>query len=266
MPDGTTAAARPMVGKVRSEQEHGDLLTYHLTLIRKEMAGVDAAKVPVDEAKAELADANEALTKAFNAAKGDLGRGYTREYMLSLINDGKKKVTEQVEHEKMRARDKVILNQPVYGVQPELFPGQETPQEAKDEMAWEAEGYQRGLRGDLEELQDGDPPRFHQAIMRGYEQGQKVTAERYARAMLLRQAEQTPDAGATPVDLNEPEPGTVEAEAAEEASMDRARASLDAMGDGEPEEEAATAEVEPAPEAPKGRKPGNPARPSAQVH
>jgi hypothetical protein len=223
------ASARPMVGAIRTEQEHSDLLTYHLTLIRKEMAAVETAKGPVDEAKAELSAANEGLTKAFNAAKGDLGRGYTREYLQSLIVDGKKRITELVEFEKMRARDKAAISQPVFGLQPELFPGEETPQEAKDELAWEAEGYQRGLRGDLEELQDGDPPRFHQAIMRGYEQGQRVTGERVARAMELKKAQETPDAGAEPKNLNDIEPGTVEHEAMLEASEKLARETL---GDG----------------------------------
>jgi hypothetical protein len=244
----TDTNTRPAVGKIRNEQDHGDLLSYHLTLIGRAQTAVDAAKIPVAEAKADLSDANEDLTKAFNAAKGDLGRGYTREYLGGLIADGRKKITEQVNHEQMRARDKALLNQPVFGVQAELFPGEETPLEAKDEMAWEAEGYQRGRRGDLEELQPGDPPRFQQAIMRGFEAGQKTTMERFARAEALRLAEQTPDAEAEAVSLNEPEPGTPEAKEAEGASIDRAKESLAAMGGGEAD---LAADIEPAHVEPK---------------
>lgn len=230
MADAENTAGRPQVGRIRSDQEHTDLLTYHLSVIRQAEAEVETAKGPVKTAKAKLSDKQEELTKAFNGAKADLGRGYSREYLASLLEDGRKKITAQVDYEKMRARDKVALNQPVFGQQPELFPGDETPMEAKDEMTWEAEGYLRGLRGDLDELQDRDPPRFHQAIMRGYRTGQEETAARVQRAMELRRAEADVDASAAPKDLNppeaEPEPGTPEAKAAERRAVDAAKASL----------------------------------------
>jgi hypothetical protein len=238
MADDASPAGRPMVGAIKSEQDHADLLTYHITVITKAQAAVEAAKGPVDEAKAELGDKNEALTKAFNAAKADLGRHYTRKYLDGLILDGRARSTVLVEQEKIRARDKAILNQPVFGVQAELFPGEETPLEARDEMSWRHEGFLRGMRGDLEEIQSGDPPRFHQAIMLGFEEGQELAGARYLRAQQLKQRAESPDAGAAPMNLNEPEPGTPEAEEAEEASVDRARVSLEAMGQGGAEEPA----------------------------
>lgn len=226
--------ARPLVGKIKSEQDHADLLTYHLSLIRQADAAVETAKGPVADAKAVLSDKQEDLTKAFNAAKADLGRGYSREYLGGLLKDGRQKITAQVDFEKMRARDKVALGQPVFGQQAELFAGEETPVEAKDEMAWEAEGYIRGLRGALDEIQDGDPPRFHQAVMRGYEQGQRATQERVQRAMEAKKAAETPNAGEQARALNDiPEPGTPEHEAALEASAKLARESLDKIGDGQ---------------------------------
>lgn len=233
MADSSTPAARPMVGRVRSEQDHADLLSYHMTEIRLKEAAVEVAKGPVTEAKAVLSDKQEELTQAFNAAKADLGRHYSREYLGLLLKDGRQKITTLVEIEKIRARDKIALNQPVFGQQAELFPGAETPSLTRDEMAWEAEGYQRGLRGDLEELQSGDPPEFHQAVMRGYEEGQKVQRERYQRAMELRQRESAPAAGGETPDLNakpEPEPGSPEAKAAERKSIQRAKDSLNNLG------------------------------------
>jgi hypothetical protein len=227
MPDD--AGARPMVGKIKSEQDHADLLTYHMAVIRAAEAAVETAKGPVTEAKAELSDKQETLTKAFNAAKADLGRGYSREYLGGLAKDGRQKITALVDFEKQRARDKLSLNQPVFGQQPELFPGAETPAEAKDEMAYEAEGYLRGLRGAIDEIQDGDPPRFHQALMRGFDAGQKEAQARYLRAQELKAAAETPNAAEAPKDLNTPEPGTVDDEVNIEASVDRAKESLAAM-------------------------------------
>lgn len=220
------ASARPMVGKIKSDQDHADQLTYHLAVLRGEKAKVATAKAAVDEAKVPLADAQENLTKAFNQAKADLGRGYSRKYLDALEEDGRQKISALIEVEKQRARDKLALNQPVFGQQPELFPGAETPQETKDEMAYEAEGYLRGLRGALDELQDGDPPRFHQAIMRGFQTGQTEAQARYLRAHELKQAAENPNAGAAAVNLNDPEPGTVEAEANVEEAIAKAKASL----------------------------------------
>jgi hypothetical protein len=238
MPDD--ASSRPMIGKITSDDDHASLLSYHLTVINRASASVETAKGPVTEAKAKVSEAQEDLTKAFNAAKADLGRGYSRQYLQSLLDDGRKKTREQVEFERMRARDKVVLNQPVFGVQAELFPGDETPVEAKDGMSWTNEGFLRGLRGDLEELQKGDPPRFHQEIMQGFRAGQQVTSERFKRALDLIHAREQPDAGAEAKDLNAPEPGSPEAEDAERKSVSRAKESLAAMGKAAPEGEGAS--------------------------
>jgi len=195
-------SGRPQVGKVRSKEEHAALLTYHIAQIRMQRAAVEKANGPVEEAKADLKEERDELSSRFDQAQIDLGRAYTRKYLEGLIADGDAKIRTLVEHEKMRATDKLALNQPVYGQQPELFPGEETPTAARDEMAWEAEGYHRGLRGDLEEIQSGDPPAFHQAIMRGYREGQAKTQERVAAAMELKQREGEPDASQEAVDLN----------------------------------------------------------------
>lgn len=197
-PETTASPGRPQVGKIQSDREHSEMLTYHLTVIRQETAKVETAK-------------------------GDLGRGYTRKYLESLLADSKMPIRELVELERQRARDKLILNHPVYGQQPELFNGPETPTAARDEMLWEMEGYQRGRRGDLNELQDGDPPTFHQAIMRGFRAGQAATLEEYARGAELRKAAETPNADAKPVDLNADGDGDGEIT---EASIERAKASL----------------------------------------
>lgn len=197
---------RPMVGAIRSPDDHADLLTFHVTEIRRRQAQVEKAKGPLEEAKAALKEQRDELSTCFDLAQADLGRAYTRKYLEGLIADGNGKTRTLVEIETMRARDKVILGQPVYGQQAELFPGEGTPTLTRDEMAWEAEGYARGLRGDLEELQSSDPPEFHQVIMRGYADGQKKTAERVQRGMELRAKIGQPDAEQEAVDLNsEPE-------------------------------------------------------------
>lgn len=227
MPDDASPAGRPMVGKITTDDDHANLLGYHMTVIRQAEAKVMTAKGPVDEAKAVLSEANEELTKAFNSAKGDLGRDYTRKYLEGLLLDGREKSTVLVRRETMRARDKVILNHPVFGVQPELFPGAETPTAARDEMSWRHEGFLRGQRGDLQELQDGDPPAFHQAIMKGFEEGQELAQARFLRAQQAKTAAETPDAAAPTVNLNaDPEPGSPDAEANIEQSVERAKESL----------------------------------------
>lgn len=266
MADGASPVGRPIVGKIRTDDEHADFLQYHLTVIRQKQSVVEAAKGPVEEAKAKLSEANEDLTKAFNAAKADLGRGYTRKYLDSLLLDGREKITAQIEFERMRARDKAILGQPVFGLQPELFPGEETPTAARDEMAWRQEGFQRGLNGELDELRDGDPPEFHQAIMAGFREGQELAQARYLRGAEAKRAAASVDANAEVKDLNSnlPEPGTPEHEAMLDASAKLARETLGEGGEPTPEAAQEAAAIERA-KASLGVKEKKPARRSASI-
>src|SRR6202012_2770597 len=45
------------------------------------------------------------------------------------------------------------------------------PEEARDEVDWEATGFRAGLRGEAATIPGGVPPRFHQAYLKGHEQG-----------------------------------------------------------------------------------------------
>lgn len=216
--------ARPQVGKILTQDEKDSLLEWHIKRIRDHEPVVEAAKLPVKEAKEDLTSAQEEHTKLFNAAKVDLGRGYTREYMQSLINDSRTKARDLVEIETRRAHDKQVLGQPVFGAQPELFPGSETPQETKDELAWEAEGYMLGRRGALKEVPEGCPERFVQSVLLAYGKGQEETQRRYLAGQEVIDRRANPDAGAEAVDLSAKEP------ADEDADLDDAAAKLKRSG------------------------------------
>lgn len=220
-PDGMAPKGAAAGNTREKEERHAHLLNLHVRDIRLALAKVEEARGPLTEAQ-------EALTAAYNAAKAELGKGYTRKYLSQLVEDTKARARDQVAEEARRMRDRVALGLPVHGVQQDLFSfdNPATPDEAKDELAAEAEGYLRGRRGDLKIIQDGDQPRFHQAIQRGFDRGQRETQAEVEAAMLAKKAMASPDPDAEPKNLNPPEPGTPEAAAAERKSVRRAKESL----------------------------------------
>lgn len=193
-------ASRPMVGKILSQEDKDNLLNFHIEQIAGQEAKTDAAKAPVTEAKAALSEQQEQLTALYNAAKADLGRGYTRQMMQGLVKDRSTPIKELVAAENLRASAKLALGQPVFGQQPELFPGGETPAATKDDMAWEAEGYARGRRGALDPIA-GVPPALHQAVMIAYEAGQTETQRRFLAGQKIV-AERAQPSTEAPVDLS----------------------------------------------------------------
>lgn len=220
MPDTNTPA--PKTKAKPTAEEHRQLLTHHMSKLR-------AKRGEIEELRAPLKDAQEEFTALVNEAKADLGKGYTRKYITQLLEDATSRLRNLLEEEERRARDREALGLPVFGVQADLFgeAAAKMPVEARDEITWEAEGYMRGRNGLLQEVPDGTPPRFTQAVMRGYERGQKATQEDFAAGAELRKRQAEPDAEQAPVNLNaEPEPGTPEAQAAERKSVERAKASL----------------------------------------
>jgi hypothetical protein len=101
------------------------------------------------------------------------------------------------------------------------------PEEARDEIHWEAEGYMRGRNGLLQQIPDGTPPRFHQAVLRGFERGQKATQEDFVAGQELKKQQSQPDAAAEPKDLNAAEEPTIaEEKAAERKAIRKAKESL----------------------------------------
>lgn len=207
-----------------SREEHNSLLVHHMSILR-------ARRAEVEEARAPFKDAQEELTAAFNAAKADLGRGYSRKYLTALLEDVSAGMRNQLEEERRRASDREALGLPT--IQGDLFgeAAAKMPDEARDEMQWEAEGYLRGRNGVLQEIPDGCPPRFHQAVLKGYERGQKATQDDLlAAAAAIEKRGQAPEPEA-------PEPESEEVE----QDLDAAARKLKGAGfmEVEPEHEAA---------------------------
>lgn len=231
MPDANAPA--PQAKTKPTAEEHRQLLTHHMTKLRAKQAEVDELRAPLKEAQDEF-------TALINEAKADLGKGYTRKYLTTLLEDTTTRLRNLLEEEERRARDRDALGLPVFGVQADLFSTAGTDTE-RDLIHWEAEGYIRGRNGLLKEIQDGDPPMFHQAIMKGYRKGQEETLQLVQAAMELKKRQSEPDAAQAPVDLNAdpPEPGAPEAQAAERKSVAAAKESLQNLGAGEPANELA---------------------------
>lgn len=190
-------------------EEHSQLLVYHTDRLRVAQRAVDKAKEP-------LKDAQEELTARFNEAKADLGKGYSRKYLTSLLEDVTAQTRDQVTEEQRRAEDRATLGLPVFGKQMDLFGAgaAKMPEEARDELFYEFEGFKRGRNGTLEEIPEGCPPRFHQAVLKGYAAGQKATQEDLLAAAELKAKMGQPDAGeGDEPDLN----ATPDPEAQEEA-------------------------------------------------
>lgn len=207
-------------------EQHRQLLTLHMGKLRGKAAQIEDLRVP-------LKDAQEEFTAMVNEAKADLGKGYTRKYLMTLLEDTTTRLRNLIQEEERRARDREALGLPVFGVQADLFDNAATaqmPVEARDEMMWEAEGYLRGRNGALQEIPEGAPPRFHPTILKGYERGQKATQEEIVAAAELKKTLAEPAADQTPVELNTPEPSLDEELAAERKAIRRAKDSLAAMG------------------------------------
>jgi hypothetical protein len=224
----STPAGAPARKLRRSPEEHRQLLTHHMSRLR-------AKKSEIDTILAELKPLREEFTGLVNEAKAELGKGYTRKHLVVLLEDTSTRLRNLLEEEERRARDREALGLPVYGLQSDLFDTAEAaklPEEVREDRFWEMQGFLLGREGKINQIPDGCPPRFQQTVLRAAEKGQEMTLSDVQAAMDLRQRQSEPDAGAEPVNLAEPEPGTPEAEAAEDAAIERAKESLDAMGDG----------------------------------
>lgn len=227
MDPATTAAPKEGAAKKTkpSAEQHRALLVHHMTKLR-------AKRAEIEDLRAPLKDAQEEFTALVNEAKADLGKGYTRKYLTTLLEDTTTRLRDLVAEEDRRARDREALGLPVYGVQADLFDNAASaklPAEAKDEITYEAEGYLRGRNGALDAIPEGTPPRFHQAVLRGYERGQKATHEDFLAGQKIKDEQGQPDSSAEPKDLNaeaKPEPTVAETKAAERRSIAKAKESL----------------------------------------
>lgn len=211
-----------------TREEKRALLNLHIGKIREALAAIEVARAPFDAARDEL-------TARIDEAKGDLGKNlYPRKYLLSLVNDQTAKTRDQAREEAQRYEDRQDLSLPVVGDQLMLsLDSTATPDEAKDELYWEAEGFRLGRLGKLDVIPEGCPPRFHQKVMQAAAKGQEITQTEVAAAMAAKKRIAEPQGDKKPKDLNattEPEPGTPEAKKAERKSVAAAKESLEAMG------------------------------------
>lgn len=225
----SSPAAPAAISAEQAREEHRALLNHHMQRIRAADQAVTLARAPYDAARNDL-------TARVDEARADLGKkNYTRKRLLGLLEDLGSRLRNLLLEEQQRFQDRVDLGLPVYGEQQELaFGGAETPQEAKDALFWEANGYLRGRRGDERTSPDDCPKRFVPDDLRGWDRGQGETLLLVKEAMVARQRRTTPNAAAEPKDLNAeaPEPGTPAAKKAERASVAKAKESLEKMGRG----------------------------------
>jgi hypothetical protein len=229
MTTSPSAAPAAATSPDQAREEHRALLNHHMGKIRAAAQARDLAKAPYDAACDDL-------TATIDEARADLGKKkYTRKRLLSYLEDISARLRNLLAEEMQRYQDRLDLGLPVYGEQQELaFGGAETPQEAKDELFWEADGYLRGRRGDERKQPEECPPRFIQHSLKGWDRGQSETQLLYIEAQAAMQRRNNPDAAAAPKDLNAeaaaPEPGTPAARKAEKAAIAKAKAGLDKLG------------------------------------
>jgi len=205
-----------------AREDHRILLNHHMAKIADANQKVTLARAPYDAARDDL-------TAAVDNARADLGKKlYTRKRLMSYLEDRTARLRNILAEEEQRYQDRIDLGLPVHGQQQSLFGGDETPAEAKDELAWEAEGYLFGRRGAERTAPDGTPPRFVPAFLKGWDRGQAETQQLMVAAMDAIKRRATPDAGAKTVDLNKQEPTEAQRKAAIKASEKLARESLGA--------------------------------------
>lgn len=158
------AAEHPDAGAAsipnRSEE---DVFLHHLDRIRAQQAKTAGAKAAYDAEK-------KAETALFRAAKAD---GFSRKELEQILEDGQATRRDLVAEEERRAKLRAWAGLPA-GSQPDLF---DLPSPARDEVDAEAEGYQRGLRGEDPTVPDHISPNHTQAFMKGWHQAQKRRAE-----------------------------------------------------------------------------------------
>jgi len=189
--DDSTDDPKPKAGKGHnsnppkvdlSKEDHAALLNHHIGRLRAQQSKVELARAPFDAER-------QALTDLINAAKSDLGKGYTRKRLSALLEDFGARVRNLMQEEEQRAQDRIALGLPVYGLQADLF-GSTAPQEQRDEFTFEADGYGAGRRGDEPTPPADVPERFVQLWMKGYHKGQEENGLQLGRvdAIIARQA------------------------------------------------------------------------------
>lgn len=228
MPASKPAAPAAAVSSDQAREEHRALLNHHMGKIRLASQAVDLARAPYDAARDDL-------TAVIDEARADLGKKkYPRKRLMGYLEDLGARLRNLLAEEQQRHQDRIDLGLPVHGEQLALaLSDPSVPEEARDELAWEAEGFLLGRQGKINIIPDGCPPRFHQTVMAAAIKGQELTQAAYLVAKGVIASRGQPDAGVAPKDLNAeaPEPGTPAAKKAERAAIAAAKAGLDKLGE-----------------------------------
>jgi hypothetical protein len=194
MAKSTTAAAPPKATISRED---------HRALLNMWMGKLRLAKGEVEKAREPLTAAQEALTALMHEARADLGKGYTRKRLSALLEDVTSRLRNLLKEEEDRFQDRSDLGLPVYGTQADLFGAGDTmPEEARDEIFWEAEGYGFGRRAGERNPPEGCPPRFGPSFIKGYDRGQDENGRLMVAAMEAKKRLAEPAADQEAVDLN----------------------------------------------------------------
>lgn len=183
----TTGEGSPPKGhnakKILTQEDRDALLVHHIGKLR-------AQDKIVGELREPFKAAQEDFTSLVNAAKADLGKGYTRKRLVGLLEDSASRLRDLAKEEEQRFHDRRALGLPTFGSseQLNLFGDENTPAEARDELQWEADGYLAGRRAADRDPPKGCEPRFHPTWLKGYGKGQDSNAD------FLRRAQEAIDA------------------------------------------------------------------------
>lgn len=204
MPKGKKAANDGGAAQSR-QQEIDDLVAHHVARIRAHQPLIDKQQAVVKEEKAKLAELQATQSDMYLEAKADTR--FDREdlqWAVKALDGGGRTL---LKHQRARA---AICRALGYPYQAELDLDGQVPDEARDELDWNTDGYLAGRRAAEPSPPRECPERFVQAWMAGYHKGQEVNGEQLSRAaVIIEERSQPSTAPAVEVD---PE--------AEEAALD----------------------------------------------
>ncbi len=144
--------------KHREEEERIQLISF-IAKATQTAAAIEVVRAPFDAAK-------KAHNQVFSLAKA-ANPEFTRKYIEKKMEEMSRAPGENARIKAMEARhDRWLGILSPEQQQMHLEPG--TPQEARDEVDWEARGYSAGLRGMEAKLPEGIPPRMDQPFMKGH--------------------------------------------------------------------------------------------------
>lgn len=164
----TSEAEAPEAGsspQIPNRNEEAVFLS-HLNKLRIQQAKAAVKKAEYDAEK-------NVLTDLFREAKAD---GFTRKELQAILDDGASSRRDLTAEEERRAQLRTWAGLPA-GTQADLFA---LPSPARDEIEAEAEGYQRGLRGEDPAVPDHIGTNHHPAFMKGWHTAQERRAMDFA--------------------------------------------------------------------------------------